>query len=220
MKSLRLNALTFGVAGNCASIAVLSFSLRVELLLDLAEITDEELVNACGQGDSDAWAALVARYQRLIYSIPRRAGLDEDIAADVLQHTFLKLLENITKIKQPSQIHAWLVTTARRQTLYILRGGKREVSLEGDDETLGFDVEAKQPLADEALMELERQHLVRTAVANLDERCKQLIVLLFYQKEQIAYSDISSTLGISEGSIGPNRARCLEKLKRMLKERS
>ena len=180
------------------------------------EKSDEELVAACGQGDEEAWSLLAARYQRLIYAIPRRAGLDEDAAADILQQTFLKLLENLQKIQQPAQIHAWLVTTARRETLHFLRQRKKapQVSLDSGegDESKEKEFPAAEPRADEVLLEMERQHRVRTAVTNLDERCRNLITLLFYQNAQIPYSEVARILGISEGSIGPTRARCLQKL--------
>jgi len=180
------------------------------------ERSDEELVLACQAGDEEAWSLLAARYQRLLYAIPRRAGLDEDAAADILQQTFLKLLENLQKIRQPAQIHAWLVTTARRETLHFLRQRKKapQVSLDAgeDNEFKEKEFPAAEPLADEILLEMERQHRVRTAVTNLDERCRNLVNLLFYQSAQIPYSEIARVLGISEGSIGPTRARCLQKL--------
>ncbi len=180
------------------------------------EKSDEELVAGCQQGDEEAWSLLAARYQRLLYAIPRRAGLDEDAAADILQQTFLKLLENLQKIQQPAQIHAWLVTTARRETLHFLRQRKKapQVSLDAGegDESKEKEFPAAEMLADEVLLEMERQHRVRMAVTNLDERCRNLVTLLFYQKAQIRYSEVARILGISEGSIGPTRARCLQKL--------
>lgn len=186
---------------------------------ELKQRSDEELVRACVDGDEHAWAALVMRYQRLLYSIPRRAGLDEDISADIFQQTLLKLLQNLNSITQPSQIHAWLVTTARRETLQYLRRKKTQATESMEDDETGETVEyaADGPLADEILLTMERQHRVRTAVLELDERCSQLITMLFFANEQRPYAEIADTLGISEGSIGPNRARCLEKLHKKLK---
>ena len=79
--------------------------------------TDEELILACRSGDEEAWQELVLRYQRLIFTVARRAGLDEDAASDVLQQVFMILVRYLDKIEQPAQIHASLVTTARRETL-------------------------------------------------------------------------------------------------------
>jgi RNA polymerase sigma factor (sigma-70 family) len=180
-----------------------------------SESSDEDLLLGCQKQDEEAWALLVARYQRLIYSIPRRANLAEEDSAEILQRTFLKLLENLSKIKQPSQIKAWLVTTARRETLHFLRQQKAlQTSLddpEGGVEAISNLISA-EPLADDVMLEMERQHRVRTAVTRLNERCRNLIVMLFYREEPPSYTEIASSLGISEGSIGPTRARCLQKL--------
>jgi len=79
-----------------------------------------------------------------------------------------------------------------------------------------------EPFADSSLLpeslmlRLEEQHQVRTAVAALDERCRKLLVLLFYRSDIPAYAEIAATLGMNEGSIGPTRARCLRKLRHLL----
>ena len=72
------------------------------------------------------------------------------------------------------------------------------------------------PLPDELLLRLEEQNRVRTAVVSLEERCRRLLIILFYQPQTPPYTEIATTLGMSEGSIGPTRARCLQKLRRLL----
>ena len=145
------------------------------------ERTDEQLLLACRRGEEAAWEALVKRYQRLIFTVARRAGLDEDLAAEVFQDVFATLLENIDSIEQPSRLHAWLVTTARRKTW-------RTISRRGQTHSFGDDESAADPfeaipdpslLPDQVLAQLEEQHLVRTAVAALDERCRGLLTMLF-----------------------------------------
>jgi RNA polymerase sigma factor (sigma-70 family) len=74
-------------------------------------------LQACRRGDEAAWEALVERYQRLIYTIPRRAGLDKDQAAEVFQEVFTTLFEKLETIEQPERLQAWLVTTARRKAV-------------------------------------------------------------------------------------------------------
>src|SRR3712207_6003666 len=78
--------------------------------------SDEQLLAGCRSGEEGAWEALVRRYQRLIYAVPRRAGLDEEAASEIFQEVFATLLESIDSIEQPSRLHAWLVTTAKRKT--------------------------------------------------------------------------------------------------------
>ncbi len=180
--------------------------------------TDEALVIACRRGEAAAWEALVARYQRLIYSIPRRAGLGEELAADVFQHVFATLVEHIHRIEQPERIGAWLATTARREAWRISRGQRAAISSQAslDDEEQQNTIPDDLPLPDEVLLRMEEQHDVHTAVVALAEPCRTLVTLLFYQPEPPPYERIAAMLGTTVGSIGPTRARCLQKLRRAL----
>ena len=184
--------------------------------------TDKELLNACRKGDESSWEALVDRYQRLIYTIPRRAGLNQDQASEVFQDVFVTLLEKIDDINDPDRLHAWLVTAARRKTWRLLtkerslKGVDTDVQEDGED-ALAVIVDTN-PLPDEVMLQLEEQHRVRTAVGELDERCQKLLAMLYYETEPPSYAEIAETFGTSEGSIGPTRARCLKKLLRLLEE--
>jgi RNA polymerase sigma factor (sigma-70 family) len=181
--------------------------------------SDERLLEACRRGDESAWESLVERYQRLIYAIPRRAGLDKDQSADVFQEVFITLFEKLDSIEQPERLQAWLVTTARRKTWRLI---SRENRLQNParDEDEGETELDKLPdealLPDEVLIRLEEQHEVRTALAALDERCRKLLTMLFYQAETPPYAEIAAIIGTTEGSIGPTRARCLKKLLQQL----
>jgi RNA polymerase sigma factor (sigma-70 family) len=185
------------------------------------EQTDRDLVLACRRGDETAWEALVGRYQRLIYTIPRRAGLDEDLSSDVFQEVFATLFEKLDGLEQPEKLKAWLVTTAKRKTWRLIsREGRPSKFEDTDDEgDIEFDkLPDNAPLPDEVLVQLEEQHRVRSAVASLNERCRKLLTLLFYQQEPPPYSEIAAQIGTTEGSIGPTRARCLQKLLRLLEK--
>jgi len=184
--------------------------------------TDRELLIACRRGDESSWAALVERYQRLIYAIPRRAGLNEDQAGEVFQEVFVTLFEKMHEINAPDRLHAWLVTTARRKTW---RGLSKERSLHAaqvveprDEGGVLAALIDNAPLPDQALMQLEEQHRIRVAVSALDPRCQRLLTMLYYQPEPAPYSEVAIALETSEGSIGPTRARCLKKLLRALEE--
>lgn len=187
-----------------------------------SQTNDESLVLACRRGEADAWRVLVNRYQRLIYTIPRRAGLGEDEAADVFQRTFAKLLQYLDRIKQPESIHAWLVTTARRETLQLIREQRSEQSFSQThmlDNGLNSEaIPDDNPLPDETLEHLEEQHLIRMAIAGMDKRSRDLLNLLYYQPAPLSYAEIAAILDMPEGSVGPTRARCLEKLRRVLEQ--
>lgn len=184
---------------------------------------DEALLAACRRGDEAAWEALIARYQRLVYAIPRRAGLDEERAGEVFQLTFVKLIEHLERIEEPARIRAWLVTTARRETWRLI---SREAPAQSpansgelpEEESRVSRLPDDDALPDEVIAELEEQHAVRLAIAALDERCRRLVYLLFYRPDPAPYAEIAQALDLPEGSIGPTRARCLQKLRRLLKE--
>ncbi|HSE32585.1 MAG TPA: sigma-70 family RNA polymerase sigma factor [Pyrinomonadaceae bacterium] len=183
--------------------------------------SDADLVQACRRGDETAWERLVSRYQRLLYAIPRRAGLTEDKSAEVFQEVFLTLFQKLDDITEPDRLHAWLVTTARRKTLRLIASEgsrlKRVSAIEEDRGDDGFaDIPDRAPLQDEVIIQLEKQHLARLALASLDERCRKILTLLFYEATPPSYDEIAKALGISVGSIGPTRARCLEKMLRLL----
>jgi RNA polymerase sigma factor (sigma-70 family) len=181
------------------------------------EPSDEALVAACRQGDPAAWETLIERYQRLVFSIPRRAGMDADLSAEVFQQVFTILLERIDQIEQPMHIGAWLATTARREARRVRwreRGSALTLEMQADDDDQ--DILDTALLPDEVLLRLEDQHKIRASLAALDARCCKLLTLLFYRPVPPSYAEIAALIGATEGSIGPTRARCLQKLWRLL----
>jgi RNA polymerase sigma factor (sigma-70 family) len=190
--------------------------------LDLPSLTDEELVLLCRQGRQAAWSVLVRRYQRLVFTVPTRARLPEQVARDVFQITFTRLFESIDRLEQPSRVRAWLVTTARRETLKALQssdGLPAAAMVDFDEGTARAEGEARAGAAGEPASdpdEEERWHEVRAAVDRLGARCRQLIELLFLHPDELTYEEIGHRLGIPPGSIGPTRGRCLAQLRKLL----
>jgi RNA polymerase sigma factor (sigma-70 family) len=183
------------------------------------EVSDEALILACRRSDQAAWEALIARYQRLVYSIPRRAGLDAQQAADVFQQVFASLVEHLHHIEHPARIGPWLVITARRETWRVSRGRIPAWSpVEGEDDGASGQIADESPLPDEVALRQERREQVRQAMTALGEPCRTLLLMLFFRPEPPPYAQIAAALGTSEGSIGPTRARCLQKIARLLDE--
>jgi RNA polymerase sigma factor (sigma-70 family) len=173
-------------------------------------LSDAELTARCVSGDERAWALLVDRYRRLIYTIPYRMGLDPADADEIFQITFARLAERLGGLEQPDRVRAWLVTTARR--LALNAAGRRK----------NFDSEVSAAIADpadlpsETLARLEEQQLVRIALSRLGGPCRRLLTLLYYPAEGAgkasSYESVARELGIPIGSVGPTRLRCLRKL--------
>jgi RNA polymerase sigma factor (sigma-70 family) len=181
------------------------------------EPSDEALILACRGGDASAWETLSSRYRGLIYNVGRRAGLDREQAADVCQNVFAILARKLDHIEQPAHIGAWLLTTARHEA-WKLRQRERVPGMTVSYDEHEIDALTEDALLpDEQLLRLEEQHTVRTGVASLDERCRKLLTLLFYQRDPAPYAEIAATLAIPEGSVGPQRGRCLRKLRHILK---
>ena len=184
----------------------------------LADEDDAALVLRCRRGEGAAWAALVHRYQRLVYAIVRRFGLDEHTAADVFQTVFARLVEHLPRIIDPQRLQAWIVTTAKREVLLALRRGQRTMSITRDedagDETAEFDIADDAQLPEDALADLQQQDLVRRALDRMDTRCRELLLMLFRDDgDKLPYDEVARRLGVAVGSIGPTRARCLGKLR-------
>ena len=180
---------------------------------------DESLVARCRAGDATAWEALVRRYQRLVYAIALRAGIDEQAAADVFQTVFLRLLQHLQRIADPAKLQAWIVTTAKREALLQCRRGQRTMPLTVSDDPSSEDEEQRlvdeSPGPEETLESWQQLAQVRLALDALDARCRQLLEELF-GGDHVGYDEVGRRLGIPVGSIGPTRARCLAKLRRSL----
>jgi len=186
---------------------------------EFSRLDDKELIAACLDGNREAWEALILRYQRLIYSIPIKTRLSPDDAADVFQSVCLKMMENLASLRDHEKMVSWLITTTTRECWRLSARRRRNTSQEiGDDETADrmSELPDQTPLADQEMVALEQQQIIRHALARLPERCAKLLHLLFYQKDEMSYADIARQIKIPVSSIGPTRARCLSKLRKIL----
>ena len=169
------------------------------------------LVQRAAEGDWSAWKRLVDQYAKLIWAMTRDFKLAESDAADVAQATWLRLLEHIDRLEYPARVGSWLATTARHECLRSLAARKKIVL--ADDDTALQGVAAHAPEIDERLLAEERAQTVREALARLPWRWQRLLELLMADPPA-SYAEISDELGLPVGSIGPQRARCLERLRR------
>jgi len=172
------------------------------------------LVRRAAAGDRAAWERLVDQFSRLLWAMTRDFRLSESDAADVVQATWLRLLEHIDRIEYPERIGSWLATTARHECLRHLAAGKRVMVVEGDHDAF-TDTAGHQPDVDERLLAEERAQAVRAAMSTLPSRSQRLLELLMADPP-VSYTEISDQLGVPIGSIGPTRGRCLERLRLVL----
>jgi RNA polymerase sigma factor (sigma-70 family) len=174
------------------------------------EATTRQLLAAASAGDQRAWDALVERYTSLLWSVVRSYRLPAPDAADVVQTTWLRLVEHLDRIADPDRLPGWLATTARRECLRLLRHAGREVQ----SSTALTDVPDDAPELDAGLLRDERDAALWHALSLLEEFCQRLIRVLMADPPP-SYAEASAILGIPVGSVGPSRGRCLAKLRRV-----
>ncbi len=168
-----------------------------------------ELVLRCARGDSAAWDGIVTRYGRLVWSVARDTGLADHSCEDALQETFAAAAAAISRIKEPHRFDAWLATTARRIALRIrMRERRAAVGIEPTVEVTTEDANLEEAL--------ETRLIVRGALAELTDRCRELLLVLFGNNAQGSYDALAEQLGLPRGSLGPTRQRCLDRLAQLL----
>jgi RNA polymerase sigma factor (sigma-70 family) len=169
-----------------------------------------DLVAGARNGDRQAWDALVARYAPLIWSICRRYGISGPAAEDVAQHVWLHLVESLNDLRDPAALPGWISTTTRRECYRIRRV---QDLMAGDTQVLENLPDGHAKTVDHELLMAERHATLRAAVARLPLRFQRLLALLVADPP-LPYAEISARLGIPVGSIGPNRSRSLDRLRR------
>ncbi len=168
--------------------------------------TDADLVRACLAGEEVAWRTLVLRHERLIYSIPLRYGMSETEADDVFQNVCLTLLEHLGSLRDPERIGSWLVKTTRRACWARWRA-------RAHDEPLSDNLRGDDEADPEVLVSLfEETQGVLAALNQLPDRCQRLLQRLYLDAEPATYIQLAEELGMPVNSLGPTRARCIERL--------
>lgn len=165
------------------------------------------LVERARQGEQAAWNQIVERYAPLVWGVCIRFGIFGSDAEDVGANVWLRLVERLDSIREPAALPGWLATTARNECLQYLKAHKRQVPV--DPEHMP---DQAVPASDEWLLLQERSLVLRTAFAELSERCRSLLSLIF-RDPPVQYAEISTRLGMPVGGIGPTRLRCLAALR-------
>ena len=166
---------------------------------------DSELIGRCIRGEEDAWATLVSRYQRLVYSVAWTLCPHADDASDVFQQVWMQLYQQLSDLRHVEALPAWLITVTRRQAFKLINSRRNSEPL--DEET---------PDLKGQITQIALEHGLEQALDQLPDRCRTLIDLLYFSVDEPTYTEISQKLGMPVASIGPTRARCLDKLRKLL----
>jgi RNA polymerase sigma factor (sigma-70 family) len=176
---------------------------------------DRDLILDCRKGDLGAWQRLLDRYERLVFSVPRRYGLSREDAADITQLTFTILFQSMDTLSEDSTLGAWLTTVARRHTWRRLDRKRREEA--------GWYASSSEKIlsADTGTEDMERWELTEWldyGLSLVGKPCQDLLSALYLDPKQPSYAEVAARLGMAVGSVGPTRIRCLERLRRVLGE--
>lgn len=165
------------------------------------------LTRRAADGDQAAWGELIDRFSKLLWAIAGQHRLSGADAADVFQTTWLRLVEHIGGLSDPTRVGAWLATTARRECLRVLRCAGRQIPAGDDLPELATTVDI-----DEELVRADRDATLWQAFSRLRPRDQELLLMLVADSEP-SYDDIAAALDIPIGSIGPTRGRSLRQLR-------
>jgi RNA polymerase sigma factor (sigma-70 family) len=164
---------------------------------------DNEMIGRCLVGDQNAWEGLISRYQRLVYSVAHTLCPRPEDVSDVFQQVWLELYEHLSDLRNVEALPAWLITVTRRRAYALINSAR-------DSELLDAGI----PDLSTRLNTIENEHAVERALAQLPERCRRLIDLLYFRMDEPSYAGIAKEMNMPVSSIGPTRARCLERLRK------
>ena len=184
--------------------------------MQVATRLDQDLIVDCRKGDLGAWRRLLDRYERLVFSVPRRYGLSREDAADITQLTFTILFQSMDSLSEDSTLGAWLTTVARRHTWRRLDRKRRE-----EASWYGSSSEKISMLADTGPEDIERWELTEWldyGLSLVGKPCRDLLSALYLDPKQPSYAEVAARLGMAIGGVGPTRIRCLKRLRRVLGE--
>ncbi len=176
--------------------------------------SDRDLILACRKGERGAWESVLDKYERLVFSIPLNYGLSRDDAADITQLTFTILIQSLDSLDDDSRLGAWLATVARRHTWRLMERSRREGT--GRERDVA---ESATLLGESGDRSIERWELIESlnqGLSLISESCRRLLQALYFDPQQPSYAEVAARLNMPVGSIGPTRARCLERLREAL----
>ncbi|HMH01377.1 MAG TPA: sigma-70 family RNA polymerase sigma factor [Terriglobales bacterium] len=178
--------------------------------------TDERLVAECRKGNQDAWSGLIEKYKNLIFSVPIKFGLPREDASDIFQAVCLDLLSDLPQLREPRALPKWLMQMSFHK---CLRWKKQRLVLFDDPlEIEGASEASSEELPEEMMYQVQREQMLRDAVASLAPRCHRMIAMLFFESPARPYQEVAKELGLATGSIGFIRGRCLRMLRQRLQK--
>ena len=158
---------------------------------------------------------MLDKYERIVFSVPRRYGLSTDDAADITQVTFTILVQSIDELPEDSKLGGWLTTVARRHTWRLLERNRRQGVTKHAAPEESARLQSTDP---ETVEKWELTEWLDHGLSMISRQCRDLLSALYLDPDQPSYAEVAARLGMAVGSVGPTRIRCLERLRRALDE--
>jgi len=172
--------------------------------------SDNELIQRCLGGDQDAWKDLISQYHRLVYSIANQFCPQPEDASDIFQQVWLVLYQHLSELRNVQALPAWLITVTRRQAYAVIQAKHGSEQLDEEQLEKG-PADMESPVS-----QIKREHAIERGLEQLSDRCRSLIDLLYFRTDEPSYVEIAKQMEMPVASIGPTRARCLERLRKLL----
>jgi RNA polymerase sigma-70 factor, ECF subfamily len=191
--------------------------------LDLANLPDADVVALAQQGRDVAFRELVHRYERPVFSLVYRMVRDRELAEDLTQDTFVKVLTHVDKYRPEFKFSSWLFKIANNVAIDHLRRRTLDtVSMDGSPhagtadavEASSFDVAVPQ---ENALDELEAREVgtaIEQAIARLRPEDRSCILLRHVEGR--SYEEIAATLDLPLGTVKTYIHRARHELRKEL----
>jgi RNA polymerase sigma-70 factor (ECF subfamily) len=192
-------------------------------LLELANLPDADVVALAQQGRELAYRELIRRYERPVFSLIFRMVRDREMAEDLSQETFIKVLNHIDKYRPEFKLSSWLFKIANNVAIDHIRKRHLEtVSMDGSPhaasaaevEATSFDVSVRQESALEEMESRELGSAIEQAIARLRPEYRSCIMLRHVEGR--SYEEIAATLDLPLGTVKTYIHRARHELRRAL----
>lgn len=184
-------------------------------------VTERRLIEACQQGDREAFRQLFEAYRDRVWSVALHFTGDETAARDITQQVFLKLFTSIAQFRHDANFATWLYRLVVNLCLDEQRRRRRFISFDflrsGDDDDSEIELKDwRAPLhsQEELFTRLEISGAVKAAVKQLSPKLRMAILLKYF--EELSYEEMAEVLGCSPGTVASRLSRGHRELARRL----
>ncbi len=183
----------------------------------MSNLTDEELASLVQQGETEAFAEIVLRYEDKLRRYARRfLSRNEDID-DLVQEVFIKVFEHIQSFDKHQRFSPWVYRIAHNSFVNELKRQSRYPSSFFDPDTLMPYLASKETAESENLA-AEINEETEALVGKLPPKYREVIILHYF--EDLSYQEISDVLKIPTNTVGVRITRARIKLRELLKEKA